>query len=332
MEKDNLIPEFQFDLEDVGVLEDVKPVEEVEETPVEDTVVETTPAEEIKEEVPKEANETALGIYKTLIDKGYTSEREGFKGTYEELDEIFEELPEVIFQGVFSTFPEPTQKLLQYAFAKQEGVTWEELTKFVTEYSSPVETDIDISDPDKQRDFLLKELVAEGMDKEDALDTIDVWEDKEKLEDVSKKYLDKRKAKSEKQINQTIAEAEKEKARKKKEAKDFTNNIVSEINSTSWNAKRKNVVLDEIRTGQINEKSKVINTSPKALIQLADFYTYFDPKTGEFNLEAYKKQGLSSAVKDIKTNIEKNFKTDTKSVEVEDKPKNFDSSKYEFEI
>jgi len=334
-------PDFEFDLEDIVVetgtpereeetVEDTKPViEEVEETVETTTQVEEDEVEE-STELPKGADPEAYGIYKTLVDKGYTPEDKNFAGTYEALNEVFEQLPESIFQGVFQTFKQPMQEVLRYAYAKGEDVTWKDISEFVTKHSPVAIESIDISTDDKKKEFLMSELKAEGKDDDDAQDMIDLWEDKNKLDAQAEKYLTAKK----KSVSTTevIEQTEAERLAKKTRAKEFTESIKTEVNGTEWKPARRQKVYDEIFTGSLNEKSKSVKSHPKALVQLADFFTYFDAKKGEFNLEAYTKQGATPVAKEIKNNIQKHFRATTKAVEVSQDKKEIDTSNLEFDV
>ncbi len=330
-------PDFEFDLEDIVEVGEPETVETVE-TPKEEQeeVVETVKEEESTEEteesveLPKGADPEAYGIYKTLVDKGYTVEDKNFAGTYEALNEVFEQLPESIFQGVFQTFKEPLQETLRYAYAKGDEVTWKDLSDFINKHSPVNVESLDLSTVDKKKEFLLAELKAEGKDEDDAQDMIDLWEDKNKIDSQAEKYLNaKKKASS---STEAVEQAEAEKAAKKERAKQFTESIKTEVNSTQWKADRKQKVINEIFTGSLNEKSKTVKNHPKALTQLADFFTYFDPKKGEFNLEAYAKQGAAPAAKEIKDNIQRHFRATSKAVEVNQNDKKIDTSNLEFDV
>ena len=58
--------------------------------------------------------------------------------------------------------------------------------------------------------------------------------------------------------------------------------------------------------------------------------TYFNEKTGQFDLDAYTKQGASASVTTVKNTIAKNFTADSKETGAIKTNKKFDASKFEF--
>jgi hypothetical protein len=327
-DKTQVMPDFEFDL-DLDTIE-VQPQEavekqviseepsKVEETPqVAETQPEvkteqkeeTTPPVETKVEteeqpefeIPEGADPAAYGIYSIMVDKGYLTEEEGFKGTYEELNDIFESLPERAFESVVNTLNPKAKLLLQYAVAKGDELNDEELAAF---YQEVIDTKpVSIDSEEGQLAFLSRTLTEDGYSEDDAVYLINKWQEEGKLAEKANFFKSKNQDLSE--AEQKVQQAKQLKETRKQKTIEFKQTIQQELNKTEWSDRRKNLVLNEIFSGQMREKTANIINHPKALYQLADFMTYLNPKTGEFDLEAYKKQGLTPEIKTIKNSIER---------------------------
>lgn len=342
----NIMPDFDIDqyeiLDEPTIME--PPVEpEVKEEPkvetkVEDTSpepkVESAPAPEVKtEDAPEETGDPiATGVYQAMVEKGYVNENPEFKGTYEELDEIFEKMPEAIWSSVVSQLPDPVRHLLEYGFNKPDASV-DDLSSFFNNYVKTDNATIDINDADGQREFLKKDLMAKGVSEDEAEDLIDVWEDKGTLAEKAKTQFEKLQENKEKAREEAIAKAEEEKKQRQQQVKQFRDSIVSEIEKTEWKPQKKQQVINEIFQGELNRKSREIAKYPKALYQLADFMTYLNEETGEFDLDAFKTQALTPETQRVKNKLQsvfKDVKTNSATVkEKENKPKEIDLDRFE---
>lgn len=309
----DIMPEFDFVLEDETTVinEDVETSPE-KVTTEEESVEEKEPVvteETTEETLPEGADPNAYGIYQTMLDKKYVSPNEDFKGTWEEVDAIFETLPDQIFQGVIESLNPKVKAVLEFGYSK-EDITDEELTNFFQSIHVP---EVDITTEEGQILFLTDELKVEGKE-EEAADLIELWKEKGLLETRASKYKEVKEAKVAKLQETQIEQARQEKATKKAQATEFKQKITKEVEATEWKDTRKEVVLNEIFSGNMKTKSQEISKHPKAFYQLADFMTYFDAKTGAFDLENYINQGLTPSTKEVKSKIEKYFQTTSKAV------------------
>lgn len=122
------------------------------------------------------------------------------------------------------------------------------------------------------------------MDEDDAEDFVADLEDKGKLEQAVERL---KKEEEERRIAQ-LNEIEQQEALSKQERQavleQFQNEMTSYLNEQPWQNTRKSMVVDALKN--IQTLSSQISSSPKALVQLADVFTYFDPKTGELNFDA----------------------------------------------
>lgn len=337
------IPEFEFD--DLTVIEtetetDDKTLNNKDETKSEvsksDEVNETTEViekpNESTNEYPEDADETAIGIYNALNEKGWWIEGdEKFKGSVEEVNEFFESFPQRVLGGLMNSMPKSLKNVIQYGYNKGDQLTNEDLVNFFKE-TNTVELDkIDISDVAGQKAYLIVKEIEAGKEREDAEDLVDLWEDKGKLEERAKKVYEQEKAEKEKLANDKIQQAVIEKADRQANHEKFVKSLRKTVSETKWNKKVQIEVLNEIFQGNLNKKSKIISKYPKALIQLTNYLRYLDEEKGEINEDAYRKQAFSESAKSVKSGIEKNFSNITKAAAIINKQDN-SNKKEEFEF
>lgn len=356
----NVAPDFEFEIDEVNldfsdtattepqVVEPEKPTpeepiltppKEEEPKPESDEVIIAPPLEESTEtpteetvEVPEGGDASAVGIYNVMVEKGYAQKRDDFGGTFEELNEIFETLPEQVFQSVFQQFDEPMEQVLRFAYAKGDA-QWEDIAKFVQEYNPAEFQNVSLESVDEQRNFVSRQMKAAGRDEDEINPILDNWEDTGKLEEKSKAILAQLETSKKEAAAAKVAELEKAKTNRKKEQKEFFSKVKSEIEKTKWTAERKETVAREVLN--INNKAAAIRQNPTALYQLADFLSYYDMEKGTFNLDNYTKQGLTEGTTTVKNNIEKHFRTtpQTQSAQIVKKSKDgIDTSNLEFDV
>lgn len=314
----DIMPDFDFVLDEEESTaieaENEKPAktetsEQTTEEPTTETPDESTEKTEPEtSELPEGADPNAYGIYQTMVEKNYLTADENFKGTWQEVDDIFEQLPDRVFQGVIDNLNPHLKAVLEFGYSK-EDVTNEELSEFFQKTYVP---QVDISTEEGQILFLTNELKTEGKE-EEAADLIELWKEKGLLEARAKKYHEVKEANASKLQEQEIEQAKQAKSTKQAQAKAFKQSISKEVEATDWKPARKQAVMNEIFSGAMKTKSQEIAKHPKAFYQLADFLTYFDSKTGAFDLEAYTTQGLTPATQQVKSNIEKYFSTTSKA-------------------
>ena len=76
-----------------------------------------------------------------------------------------------------------------------------------------------------------------------------------------------------------------------------------ELESTGWKPSRMDTINRALSDGSIREVLSLAGQSPKGLIQLANFTTYFDKETGEFDFDTFIKQLSTKDVDKVKKTI-----------------------------
>ena len=264
----------------------------------------TTPDTDV---MPKGADPMAYGIYKTMVENGHWLESEEFKGSMEEVSDMFEQMPDMMFNSMVDAMPPVMKNLMTYGYQKGEALKESDLAEFFTKYNTVSSETVDLDSTEGQRDYLKKVLISDGEDADTAEDLLDLWEDKGKLASKATAKHSAEKAAKEEAAQEEITRLASQKAQAKESRKAFVQNVQKNIVDTGWKPKAQRAVLDEIFEGRLNHKSKVISNHPKALVQLANYLRYFDEEKGEIDESAYKTQAFSASAKNVKSTIEKHF-------------------------
>ena len=155
--------------------EDSTPVQESTYDPAGENVqeeeeVDVNDAPEQVEEYP-----TAVGTYKTLLDKGYITDRDDFDGTFEKLDEIFEEIPESVKDNLLSNTNEKGKQIMEYIMNKGHELTDQDVVGFLNLYNQPVSVD----SLEGAREIVSNHLKAQGLDDDLIESNIDLLESRD---------------------------------------------------------------------------------------------------------------------------------------------------------
>lgn len=238
-------------------------------------------------------------IYQALIDKGLAESVEKFEPKV--LEETLDSLPENIFMQVVSSFPEHIQDLVRLGF-NNKNVSREDLLKFLQE------TDVEEVDlENNMNDYLKSKLVQSGIVKEDDVeDYIDMLNEKGKAKSLAEELYNKDKEAASAAKQAKLEAAEKARKDREKSEREWAQKIDNELNNLQWQKERKEAVRNNLTTAELNRKNAIIAKNPKAVIQLADIYSYLNEETGEFDFsKLIDAKAISKAAENTKDNITK---------------------------
>lgn len=263
----------------------------------------TTEEEEEEEETdPLSPEEVYYGFLKETAP---ISEIEG-EVTVEKLREVQDTLPEAFFMQAVKSLHPDAQELLSLAFNLGNEATSEKLGDFFNKYNKG---GIDPENITNHREFLYNEYVRQGVfqSEDDLNNFLDDLEDKSKLESYSKTLASKKIEERKEQKNKELAAQEAVRKEKEREQKEFANKIKEQLDTTGWTDARKDVVLTHLNAEKFQSINQQVRKSPKAIVQLADVYSYFDEKTGEFDFSKL----VSAKAESIKAlGVKKNISKD----------------------
>lgn len=276
--------------------EDVNPTDVV--LQVEETSQETQEVNENIEE-PQEKPEVdplAQATYESLVEKGIIDEDEAFDGSFNYLDEQFEQLPSKLLKSAIDDLPEHSQTVLKFIAAAGNNLEPDELKDFLKTYIG--EQDVpDISSLDSARSYLETELRNQGLRPNAIQAQLDDLEDSDELISEAEKLLKSK----EKKTTTLIQEKEESVQATAKAQKEFVQSVNATLSEIGWSKPQQQKVLQMIPNA--NNVLNEIVKSPKAYVQLMDLLSKFNGK--DFDLGDIEKRGESRAASTLKDKISK---------------------------
>lgn len=291
--------------EPVNVDTDNNDVQEEEETVDTDTNEESEETDSADQNEVKEVDDRVKVLYDILVDSNVIGEIEDFEPTVENFEALVEQLPEHFFMQAVSNLPEPVQVLLEYGM-NNPNLTAEDLGEFFSNYIAPSgysEPETDDEAIDFLKPILLQNKLFTSEKKVDKY-LEDLLEDDmllDKAKEVFNEYEQNRLAAMQEQIEQVKYAKEQE----AEQQRIFYENLYDTVQSLEWDRDKKNEVLNNLQPSEVQRKNAMIMQSPKAVVQLADIYSYFNEETGEFEFENFGIRKLSKKLDSQKNNMQK---------------------------
>lgn len=286
---DNL---FEFEINPEEMLEGAEPQEDIStntsEEVVEDIEIETEESESEKKE--SEDDGAVKYFYDFIVENGIIDEVENFDGSIETLRKEIEQLPYKSFKRAVDNLPPVAQKVVNYVFAK-EDVDVNELKSFLDDDIGKIANEIVINDEESARSFLEKQYRQMRIysDDDDMEEAIDLLEERGTLIKTAKQLANKVNEDLRSELDNKLQQLESEKQERFRLQQEQNEKMIQSINNTleelPWNDKRKSAVIENLKPEVLQSKNEKIRMSPKAIVQLADLYSYFDEDKGEFNFQ-----------------------------------------------
>lgn len=272
--------------QETEVIETVDTPEEVIEV-VEDTEVDEEPEVTESEEDISESSPTRV-FYDFVTENGILDEIENFDGSVETLKEHLEQLPFKSFKRAVESLPEFAQQIVNYAFSKEVSSV-EEFKQFMEEVVIPATNQVVINNVEDARKYLETKYKDMGIyaSEDDLLESLDLLEEKGTLIKTATSLADKDNAANKQALALKVKAEEEAKLERENKAKEQSLKLSKSIENTfkelNWQPARQQAVLENLQADVVNRKNELIRNSPKAIIQLADIYSYFDETKGEFD-------------------------------------------------
>lgn len=266
-----------------------------EATPEDNLDIIETPGEDIEEEIesPDDSGDDIVeddrvaAVYQYLVESGFVTELEDFKATPENLEPILDSLPETLFTAALSGVHEDAQDLLDYSFKLGPDASVEKLKEFFDAYIAPAALEIETEED--AYNFLKEELKQTKVFRTETqlLKYLEDLQDSDELLDTAKEKLAEKKQALEDSRKAEIEAVKQAEIERENQSRQFYQNIYNTVDELNWDNKRKQVVLKNIEPKEVARKNELIMKSPMALVQLADLYSRFDEKTGQFDLTGF---------------------------------------------
>lgn len=300
IENVDVIPDF-----DLPNLEDFeKPIiDEDEEDGGEFKVIEDSEdkGEENKKEEP-ESDPAAIAYFEQLKQRGYVDEEKEFKGTWEELDDYFDNLPQEVLNSVVESLPDLSKDVMRFIAASGDNITKEEMKNFFTSYFEDLENkDLSIETADDARQYLEEHYKSLGLRPKVISNTLDDLEEEEQLLEEAKKIFDEKSKVS--KTSKLIEDKQKENQDIQARNQQRVIQIQEELKNIGWKPNVVTEVTKVLSGNNLNTKLKDIITNPKGLIQLANLTRLYNDKTGEFDLESFVKQVETKKTNSLKERL-----------------------------
>lgn len=243
-----------------------------------------------------EVDPLAQATYESLVEKGILSADDAFDGSFNYLDEQFEQLPSKLLKSAIDDLPEHSQTVLKFIAAAGSNLDPDELKEFLKTYIG--EQDVpDVSSIDAARSYLETELRNQGLRPNAIQAQLDDLEDSDELVSEAEKLLKSK----EKKTTTLIQNKEESVQAVAKAQKEFVQSVNTTLSEIGWSKPQQQKVLQMIPNAN-NVLNEVVK-SPKAYVQLMDLLSKFNGK--EFDLGDIEKRGESRAASTLKDKISK---------------------------
>lgn len=237
--------------------------------------------------------------------------------SWDKLDELVATLPHKVVSSVIETAPTQFQQLLKVVYNEGENLTNDKLKEIFEAYQADNDNQILEFNSDTARDYLEKIYSESGMRPKAIASQLDDLEDNDELVKEAKKQYEKNQSSKLAEVESKI---QNEKAEQVKQVQERQAQLEATLESFGWKDNRKKAVKSTL--ANFNNVANQVMKNPNGLVELADFLSYYDTKTGKFDLTAYSKMFSTDAVKNAKESITRDsFNNKTKST----KPSNYSS-------
>lgn len=257
-------------------------IEEAGNNPPDEGDAEPPDATDTTDADDEDSDERAVALFNFLKEEQLVDVEE-FSGKPSELVEILDSLPETLFYRAVQSAHPDAQDLLAYAFELGEKADYNALKNFFEKWITP---EVEVTDDTSAEAYLKQELKNNRLFKtEDKINKyIDDLIEKGELVSTAQELLAEKKGQVEAQRKAEIVKAEEARKQARVEAEQFYKTLYDTVQEQPWADSRKNVVLENLIPDKVAAVNQKIMASPKAMIQLADIYSRFNEKTGEFDL------------------------------------------------
>lgn len=287
--------------------------QEEETTDQEETVDESTDAIDESEntdgedhnEESIEIDDRVKALYDILVDSNIIGDIDDFKPTVDNFQNLVDQLPEHFFMRAVSGLPEHLQVLLEYGLNNPESSP-EDLNEFFVNYLAPSEIQEPETD-DEAIDFLKPILLQNKLfTSESKVDKYleDLLEEGTLLDkaiEVYNEYESNRNAEMQEQLEQVKIARQQE----QQQQQEYYEQLYDTVDSLDWDKDRKSIVLNNLMPNEVQRKNQLIMQSPKAVVQLADIYSYFNEEKGEFEFDNFGIRKVSNKLQSQKDKIQK---------------------------
>lgn len=260
--------------------------------------------ESVSEDNEEETDGRVEALYELLIENRVIAKQKDFKPTLENLQGVLENLPEQYFLKAAEELHPDAREIAKALFYLGENATKDEIIKMLDGDYTP---NIDLDDEDSAYNYLESKLkdTKPFKDKNYLKKYLDTLRDDNELVDAAKKLYEDELGEVEQSKQSRLEQLKQQKVQKEEQVKQFYQNITSELNALPWEQSKKKQVIEHLQPDKVESINSLIQSSPKAIIQLADIYSRFNVDTKEFDLSDYELKMESKKNNAMKDNAKK---------------------------
>jgi len=297
---------------------------------VDDNITDNTDDENSEEDDSEiQEDEEAVGAFNVIKKIGLFDDEDeklfSKAKSWDKLDELVSTLPHKVVSSVIETAPTQFQQLLKVVYNEGEALNNDKLKEIFEAYQADNENKISEFNSDTAREYLEKIYSQSGMRPKAIASQLDDLEDNDELINEAKKQYEKNQSSK---LAEVEARLQNEKAEQAKQIEERQKVIETTIDSFGWKDTRKKAVKSTL--ANFNNVASQIMKNPASLVELADFLSYYDSKTGKFDLTAYSKMFGTDVIKNAKESITRDsFGNKTKSTKPSSYSSGFNIDEYE---
>ena len=250
----------------------------------------------------------AITFFTELKDRNYLNEdpNKPFDGTWESLEEHFNNLPQRVLNDVVEQLPELSKDVMRFIAEAGDNITKDELKNFFKTYFEDLDQEpTTVETIDSAREYLEQVYKNQGIKPTLISVMLDKLEDDDSILDEAKAEMEKQSNKTRK-VDELITNKSQENNQIKEQQLKFVQDISNELKSSGWKNERIDKVQNILKGQEFNNTLRDIVANPKALVQLADIITYYSKTNKTFDLTAFQKQFDTKGVISLKDKLEKN--------------------------
>lgn len=251
-----------------------------------------------------DSDKVAQLLYDELKTRGIAPDKDGevnWDDVEGALSHYTDVLPEQIGEELIKEIPPAGRKLFDYMLTKGKDLSVDDLRTFYQTYLDETRYDVNNLDEETAEQIVKAQLLKEGKKEGIAQQMIALYKDEEVLIEEAKRYAESTKT-------DKILQDEKTQRRKsKEEVRQFAAQVSKTFKELDWRDDHKRKIQQQLSTGTTDELLSKIMSSPKGVIQLADFVSAYNEETGEINLDRFKKQIGSKDAKSLREKLQEDM-------------------------
>jgi len=245
-------------------------------------------------------------LYYIMVDSNIIEADEEFKPTVENFEELVSVLPEHFLAQAVSKLPDFVQDIIQLGF-ENPSLSVDDISKFFETYHVAQERLVEPTTDDEAYDFLKPVLLQTKLFPTEAKAEkyLDDLMEEGMLLDKAKEVYQERLEELDKLKQEELAQVSAMRKQAEEQQRAFYETLFDTVEDLDWESSRKKTVLDNLHPDEVQRKNQLIAQSPKALVQLADIYSYFNEDKGEFDFSDFGIRKVSKKLREEKDSIER---------------------------